>query len=127
MRWLLGTLHGGGHHSWWTWRIVRAPAPQHLTLVQGQGGRAEGGLGTPGGVGVGFPLGLVQLHSWLWGYAVEAAHLGLTAGLEGTALLPPSMAHRWQGQAGDRLGPQDAGEGQALRVGAISPLGSELT
>lgn len=58
---------------------------------------------------------------------MQAAPLRLTAGLVGVAGLSPSVANWRQRQTGDRLRPEDAGAGQALRIGAVSSFNCQLT
>lgn len=58
---------------------------------------------------------------------MQAAPLGLTAGLVPVAWFSASVAHRRQRQTCDRLRPENAGAGQGGRIAAVSSLNCQLT
>lgn len=58
---------------------------------------------------------------------MQAAPLGLTAGLVPVACFWASVAHWRQRQTGDGLRPENAGAGQGRRISAVSSFNCQLT
>lgn len=107
-------------------QAVWVPAPLEL-LALVQGGRNKARLNTAGVIKCGFQLAFVYTGQiGLRGDAMQATHLGLTAGLVPTARFSSSVTHRGQSQAGDGLRPENTGAGQALRISAVSSFNSQL-